>query len=164
MKTIMRKVSKKEIQKVLRTLDTTQIFAMYHRIYGNVTRKGVYDFIRKYAPSQRVCRNAYDIAYSNKNERKRARYEYKSLLRNGFFHGNQRKEVVDKLKEECQDPTSNYAKRPMLGHTHLYFCSPIYGHSDYNKCRMIPIEGNERFCELVIKYADKFFAPIYDNV
>lgn len=29
--------------------------------------------------------------------------------------------------------------------------------------RSIPIKGNERFCALVIAYADKFFGPIYDN-
>lgn len=62
-----------------------------------------------------------------------------------------------------EDPASPYAKRPMYGHTHPYFCSLVYGHQDYNKRRSIPIKGNERFCALVIAYADKFFGPIYDN-
>ncbi len=77
--------------------------------------------------------------------------------KHGYYKPTRLMEIVDYLKEQCSNPHSNYAKRPMLGYTHLYFCSPIYGHSDYNKWPALPIEGNERFCELVIKYADKFF-------
>lgn len=159
-----KQISKKEIERTLRTMDSTKIFALYHRICGIIPdRMHVYHFIRNYAPSQRVYRKAYDLAYNNKHAIQRNNIATECLKRHGLYRANLRQQVVDALKRECQDVTSNYAKRPMMGQTHLYFCSPVYGHSDYNKTRMIPIDGNERFCELVIRYADKFFGPIYDN-
>ena len=157
-------ISKKNIETILRTQDATQIFRLFHQIHGMIpARSDVYHFIRNYAPSMRVYRQAYRLAYSNKHSEERLQIEIACLKRHGFYKGNARQQVVDALKRECQDVTSNYAKRPMMGHTHLYFCSPVYGHSDYNKRRMIAIEGNERFCELVIRYADKFFGPVYDK-
>lgn len=156
-------ISKKHIEATLRTLDSTKIFALYKRIYGNVDRSGIYNFIHEFAPSQRVYYKAYDTAYSHKHAFRRNDIETECIKRHGFFRGDLRQQTVEKLKHEVQDVTSPYAKRPMMGHTHLYFCSPVYGHSDYNKARMIPIEGNERFCELVIRYADKFFGPVYDK-
>ena len=158
-------ISKKEIERTLRSMDSTKIFALYHRICRIIPdRMHVYHFIRNYAPSQRVYRAAYKLAYSNKHAFRRNDIDTECVKRHGFYHGNLRQQVVDALKRECQNVTSNYAKRPMMGHTWLYFCSPVYGHSDYNKARMIPIKGNERFCELVIKYSDKFFGPVYDNI
>lgn len=157
-------ISKKEIERTLRTMDSTKIFALCHRIYGRTNRHEIYNFIHEFAPSQRVYYAAYKLAYSHKHDFRRNDIDTECVKRHGFYHGNLRQQVVDALKRECQDVTSNYAKRPMMGHTWLYFCSPVYGHSDYNKRRMIPIKGNERFCELVIKYADKFFGPVYDNI
>ncbi len=156
-------ISKKEIAKGLRTMDPTQIFRMYHRIYGHIDRKGVHKFIKNFATSERVRRAAYGIAYSTKNAERRNAIEFECIKRHGFFHGNDRKNVIDMLKRECADVVSSYAKRPMYGVSHLYFCSPLYGHQDYNKRRMIKIDGNERFCELVINYANKFFSPVYDK-
>ena len=159
-----KQISKKEIERTLRTMDSTKIFALYHRIYGKIEhRHFVYEFIRAFAPSQRVCRAAYKLAFSPKHDSRRSAIDTECRKRHGIYHGDLRQQVVDALKRECQDVTSNYAKRPMMGHTWLYFCSPVYGHSDYNKWRALPIKGNERFCELVIRYADKFFGPIYDN-
>lgn len=153
-----KKITKKEIERVLRTLDSTQIFRMFHRIHGVIpSRMDVYYFIQNNAPSMRVYRSAYRIAFNPKNQDRRILIERECILRHGLYQGDARKWVVDYLKEQCQNPSSNYAKRPMMGHTHLYFCSPVYGHRDYNKRRALPIEGNERFCQLVIKYADKYF-------
>ncbi len=164
MKTFNNKsISKKEIVSTLRTLDSTKIFALYHRIYGQVDRTGIYNFIHEYAPSRRVYFNAYKLAHSHKHANRRNDIVTECVKRHGFYRGNLRQQTVEALKRECQDVNSNYAKRPMMGNTWLYFCSPVYGHSDYNKRRMIPIKGNERFCELVIKYADRFFGPVYDN-
>lgn len=65
---------------------------------------------------------------------------------------------VNFLKEEIKEGLNNYTKVPILGHTHLYFCSPVYGHSDYNKCCAMPIKGNEIFINALIKYAKKHLA------
>lgn len=157
-------ITKKEIASVLRTMDSTKIYSLCARIWGFIPdRRAVYDFIKNNAPSIRVARKAYYLTYPNKHSMERYSIESTCIHRHGLYKGDERHNVVKKLRRECQDVTSPYAKRPMMGHTHLYFCSPVYGHSDYNKARMIPIEGNERFCELVIRYADKFFGPVYDK-
>ena len=148
------KTTKKIIASTLRSMDSTAIFALYKKMHGEINRSKIYAFIQENAPSLRVEKSAYKIAY-RRNRDKNERYAKVSP-----FH---RAEVVRYLKEQCSNPSSNYAKRPMLGDTHLYFCSPAYGHRDYNKWRALPIKGNERFCEVVIKYADKFFAPIYNG-
>lgn len=150
------RITKKEIQAVLRSLDVTAIYRLHYRLYGTVSAWGVLDFVKQYAPSDRVRIAAARIAFCPKNMAK-------SMCCNnyGIYHGNDLIEAVNYVKQQCATAGSSYAKRPMLGKTHLYFCSPVYGHDDYNKIRSIPIAGNERFCELIIKYADKYFAPIY---
>lgn len=155
------KITKQEIERVLRTLDSTQIFRLHHRLFGNVTEISVYNFIKKYAPTKGVRASAGRLAYNTKNMDYRQCVDNKVIRKHGIYHGNDLIEFVAYLKKQCADASSSYAKRPMLGNTHLYFCSPTFGHSDYNKVRSIPIAGNERICELAIKYADKYFAPIY---
>ena len=65
--------------------------------------------------------------------------------------------IISYFKEQMIHPKSPYAKIPMYGHTHLYFCSPDYGHFDYNKWCACKIKGNERFCETLIKIAAKIW-------
>ena len=156
-----KRITKKEIQAVLRTLDVTAIYRLYYKIYGRVSAYGVYDFVKQYAPSASVRIAAGRIAFCTKNMDKRMCCDNYVRRNNGTYRGNDLIEAVDYVKRQCAEAGSRYAKRPMLGKTHLYFCSPVYGHNDYNKVRSIPIAGNERFCELLIKYADKYFAPIY---
>lgn len=161
------KITKKEIERVIRdyqlTFSPTAIYRLHYRIFGNVEQKNVYNFVEKYAPSKTLKRCAFAIAYPKKHENYRVWIDDKVIRKHGIYHGNDLIEFVGYLKKQCADASSSYAKRPMLGNTHLYFCSPIFGHSDYNKVRSIPIAGNERLCELAIKYADKYFAPIYEK-
>lgn len=45
----------------------------------------------------------------------------------------------------------NHVKVPTYGRTQLYFCSPFYGHKDYNKYTCgLKIQGNEKFIEKLI--------------
>ena len=58
--------------------------------------------------------------------------------------------------KECSKPENgNYQKVAMYGFTWLYLCSPIYGHSDYNKSRLMPIKGHEKECEWLIKVSER---------
>lgn len=155
------RITKKEIQAVLRSLDVTAIYRLHYMIYGNVSEYGVYDFVKQYAPSASVRIAAGRIAFCTKNMDKRMCCDNYVRRKHGTYHGNDLIEAVNYVKRQCAEAGSKYAKRPMLGKTHLYFCSPVFGHNDYNKVRSIPIAGNERLCELLIKYADKYFAPIY---
>ena len=155
------KITKKEIQTVLRSLDVTAIYRLHYMLYGTVSACGVFDFVKQYAPSKRVIKFAIAALGAASHDVKRRVIDSEVNWRNGVYHGNDLIELVDYVKQQCAEAGSAYAKRPMMGKTHLYFCSPVYGHNDYNKVRSIPIAGNERFCELLIKYADKYFAPIY---
>ena len=156
-----KRITKKEIQAVLRSLDVTAIYRLHHKLYGKVSAWDVFDFVKQYAPSDRVRVAVGRIAFCSKNMDKRLNYDNYVRSKHGIYHGNDLIELVNYVKQQCAEAGSDYAKRPMMGKTHLYFCSPVYGHNDYNKVRSIPIAGNERFCELLIKYANKYFAPIY---
>ena len=58
--------TKKEIQKVLRSLNTTKIFAMAKKANIDVSKRSeVFEFIRKYSPTKKVSKYAYSIAYSH---------------------------------------------------------------------------------------------------
>ena len=156
-----KRITKKEIQAVLRSLDATAIYRLHYRMFGNVCKGEVYQFIKDYAPAMYVRAKAYKIAYNGKNDIRRRIIDSDVIRMHGIYHGNDLIEAVNYVKQQCAEAGSDYAKRPMMGKTHLYFCSPVYGHNDYNKVRSIPIAGNERFCELLIKYADKYFTPVY---
>lgn len=143
------KTTKKDIQAVLRTLDRTAIFRMYKNIYGEISRNGIYDFIHEYAPNNRIYKKAYELAYGGLGSRNHSTH--------GTFEPLPLQRVVEVLVSNCKNADSPYSKMPMMGHTHLYFCHRAWGHSDYNKWCALPINGNERFCEAVIKYAQRYF-------
>ena len=150
-------VTKKHIEAVLRTENSTEIFRLYHQIYGGEVRKlKVYDFIREWAPTQRLARKAsqlacllghVDLALSDDQVRKSIEFDKE----------NAKHLVMQHFREEVRRGWDNYTKRPIMGHTYLYWVSPFYGHSDYNKSRALPIVGNERFCDLICRLADKYF-------
>ena len=109
-------------------------------------------FCRQYL-SDRAHREARNIILASSQEERR-RHEWRKV-----YH-SEKHQVIAALKMFMSDPTSNYAKQPMYGYSHLYFCSPVYGHSDYNKWRALPIKGNERFCELIVKLGEKYSKSI----
>ena len=165
------KTTKKHIREEIKSYDVTRICKVYKQVHGEVPTDTfevngktfkrldcfkVYKWAKDYVTSSKADRRLYHLL-------DRAPHYYRvPLCDRCFVWGNdiaplRKQYIVDYLKEQCKNPTSNYAKQPMLGYTHLYFCSPVYGHSDYNKMRALPIEGNESFCAAVIKYANKFF-------
>lgn len=159
----MKKITKREITEVIRTCDQTQVFRLYlklnptqRKLNGRSLRYAVAEFIEDYAPTKKTLRWANEVRYYRRFDFDYQNYENKFYSR---LH-----DIVEFTKLQVKNPYSPYAKRPMLGLTHLYFCSPVYGHSDYNKWCALPIKGNERFCETIIKYADKYFNKIkYEN-
>jgi len=186
-------ISKKNIANIIKSMDVTRICKLYKEFHGyvptderptrlailtgnhNETKQiyytcmdsyAVYSWTRQFVTSTKAGTQLYYLFHSKNVQRWAYRSDVEetaSHSKHGVYEPLRRQYIVECLKKECLDPESNYAKRPMMGHTHLYFCSPVYGHSDYNKWRALPIKGNERFCELVIKYADRFFGPIYDK-
>ena len=78
--------------------------------------------------------------------------------RGGMRQYSQKTKALAMLRRLLTEKPSNYTKVPMMGHTHLYFCSQSYGHADYNKVRTCSIEGNEEFVNKIVKIGEKFMA------
>lgn len=172
-----KKITKKEIVVTLRSYNVTRICKLYKKLYNEVPTKHcsvyvdgqrieykcldgfeLYTWASDYATSRKMDKMLYGCLNRASHQWQYSCYDepYRHAP-HGIYEPLRKQYVVEELVRQCQNPTSNYAKRPVFGHTHLYFCSPVYGHSDYNKWRAIEIKGNEAFCEAVIKYADKFF-------
>lgn len=151
-------ITKKHIEAVLRTMNPTQIFRLYHMIYGGKVEKSkVYGFIKENAPTNKVADAAYHLAFLSK-EVDMARMEIENLNGFSYAHDNTKHIVMQHFREELRRGFDEYSKRPIMGHTYLYWASPFYGHDDYNKSRALPIAGNERFCELICSLADKYYS------
>lgn len=168
----MKRITKKEIVNTLRTYNPTRICALYKRVYGCVPMKEdaayhftyldgykIYQWAEQYATGIRMDRRLYHLLCRVSHHWNYSAYDMCYVYsKHGEYEPLPKQRVVEFLVRQCQNPTSNYAKRPMMGYTNLYFCSPAYGHKDYNKWCALPIAGNERFCETVIKYANRYFS------
>ena len=152
-------ITKKYIQSVIRTEDSTEIFRLYHQLYGGRVKKvDVYYFVCEYAPTKSLCHKAASLTWlirrsklSDAIERDQIRKEF------AWRKDNARHIVLCRFREELKRGFDNYSKCPTMGHAHLWWCSPVYGHDDYNKSIALPIAGNERFCELICRLAQKYF-------
>lgn len=153
-------ITKEYIHSVIRTENSTEIFRLYHQIFGGgrVKNSDVCRFIREYAPNQTLRDKAMFLSWivrrsklSDVAERDQARKEFV------WRKENARHIVLCRFREELKRGFDSYSKRPAMGLTHLWWCSPIYGHRDYNKSIALPIRGNRRFCELICSLADKYF-------
>ena len=141
-----RNATKKQIQKVLRTLDRAAIFKIAKLSGCNVAnRSEVYKFIQTYSPSKKVTKHAYLIAYL-KNK-----WDY-----NKPFCGLYVSDAVRFAKK--QDKNSPYCKILIKGYTNWYWASPIYKHSDYNRSKAFPINAkNDRLAFLLNNLIQKNF-------
>lgn len=108
------------------------------------------EFFATFTRSKKQYTRMKTILYSAENKHSRCIYEYDQYF-------GRRWQCVEELKRNIREGLNDYTKVPVLGYTHLYFASPRYGHSDYNKWCALPIKGNERFCETLIKVAKKYF-------
>lgn len=148
-------ITRKSIEDVIRTEDSTQIFRLYHRIYGGKVEKvKVCNFIKEFAPLKSLARNA--VFLSNLAQADSPFLRDQSRKSFAWRQDNMKQVIMRCFREELRRGIDSYTKRPVMGHTYLYWCSPLYGHADYNKSRALPIAGNERFCELICRLADKY--------
>ena len=159
-------ISKKHIVQVLRSMNTTEIFRLYHQIYGGkVTEKDIYTFIDEFITAHRTYRKICSAVFNTLHHYKHiddSQVLDQSRKACAFTEKNAKHLAVQALREEIARGLDGYTKRPIMGFTHLYFASPFYGHRDYNKWRSVEIKGNERFCEVMCRLADKYF-PINND-
>lgn len=150
----------KEIHEVLKTQDSTKIYRLYKSIYGKpVTSVNIYFFIEWYAPNKKIRNAAMEIAVWNKPSAIYNRYELSKRMernREEFCKENPIQYVMQIFRHEIARGLDNYSKFPIIGDGKLYFASPIYKLKDYNKFEVIPIKGNEQFCETLCRYVEKY--------
>lgn len=158
-----KKFTKKYIQSVIRTEDRTKIYRLYVLMNGNENAKDKYMFrysvalfIAEYAPTKKIARRSNKIAVPTYPSWKSDLY----INRNKFERENPKHIAMDYLRFQMSLPFDSHTKLPLMGKTHLYFASPYYGHKDYNKSQFLPIEGNERFCELICRVGQRFYESI----
>ena len=127
-----KKITKKEIISTLRSLDRTKIYRLAKKIGINVQKKHlIYEFVEDNAPSKKIEFKAYDIAYGGRKD-----YSSKSSKISDLAN------VIRKAKNEKKEGYSSYSKILIEGSKNIYWASPIYKHSDYNKS--IAFENNEK--------------------
>jgi hypothetical protein len=128
----------KQIKEVLRTQNRTAIFKIHnHYLKAGGATTSVYAFICEYAPNQTVRGNAYRIAFWGKHEK---HIDLKPL--------NQPvQDVIHYAKEQAKKGLNSYTKVLIEGNTSIYWASPVYQHSDYNKSRAL--ENNEKNREVM---------------
>lgn len=124
----MKKVTKKEIARVLRTKDSTKIFALASRMGVDVSDKGnVFRFIKEHATTHTVFNSAYKLSYGA-SDFKNFKRCYKSI-------NMPIKKAIDFMKSQIKEDviSTSYGKILVEGNNNIYWASPSYGHSDYNK-------------------------------
>lgn len=140
------KTTKKNIQNIIRAGNRTDIFKIAKSCGINVNdRSSLFDWYKSYATSDKIRRRAYDICfYENRfyaacNE---GRNTLSPALRAFNFAKLQKKEGK-----------SNYLKVLIGGNSSIYWASPEYGHSDYNKSIAMPnTEKNRAIARVINKY------------
>ena len=134
-------MTRKEIQSVLRTLNRTAIFKAAKQHGVNVQNKrNVLQFIQDYAPSQKVKRKAWNIAFYVKPDCSR-------------YTPNTIESVFNFAKLQKKAGHSSYSKMLIEGNKNIYWVSPAYGHADYNKSIALPnTERNRRAATIINHY------------
>ena len=111
------------------------------------TKKEVYALIGEIVnpQSSKLINKAWAIAYSS--------YRKSKIEFDLAFHWNvrgayrqydthyYREKALKMLRRLYTEPLSTHSKIANFGFTNLYFCSPIYGHKDYNKVCTCPLNG-----------------------
>lgn len=157
------KFTVKAFRAALKANDQTLVWKLAARSLRHTPdRKDVYELIKKHSNTIRDSKKAYSMAYESQRKQRIQAAETLAWHKRGAYgqYGDRhyRIDALAMLRRLASENVSSYTKVPMLGHTRLYFCSPSYGHSDYNKVRTCAIEGNEAFCNKVIDLGERIFA------
>ena len=157
------KFTVKAFRAALKANDQTLVWKLAARsIRHTPDRKDVYELIKKHSNTIRDSKKAYSMAYKSQRKQRFEAAELMAWYKRGAYgqygDSHYRTVAIAMLRRLASENVSSYTKVPMLGHTRLYFCSPSYGHSDYNKVRTCNIEGNETFVNKVIDLGERIFA------
>lgn len=120
--------------KELKSATKTEIFKFVAKKFGNENLKNkVYDFLKNHSVyGEKV---AYKIAYFNE------KLDCSNVVNLPVSR------IVEMAKHYKNQGSSNYSKILIEGNSNIYWASPVYGHSDYNKS--IAISKNENTLKLM---------------
>ena len=119
------KMAKKDIIAALRTENSTLIFRAAKKYGIDISNYygGVFNFIKEFAPTQKISRNAYKLSYGAKDKKYKCfKFGYNPIL-----------QAIIYAKENKRYKGTSYFKILIEGNRNIYWASPIYEHSDYNK-------------------------------
>ena len=157
------KFTKTTFRAALKANDQTEVWRLVSlRIGSKPTKTQVYNAVVELSTTSELTtmRRARIMAYGEVAKKRMAQNACMAAWakRGGMRQYSQKTEALAMLRRLLTEKPSNYTKVPMMGHTHLYFCSPSYGHADYNKVCTCSIEGNEEFCQKIINIGKRFMA------
>lgn len=145
-----KKPTKKEIAKELRSLDCTRI----HRIAAKcgVDANSFYDvinFVHNNATSVRINNKACDSVRRRSLDRDILKSKCENWNTDTMYW-------INEAKKEAKRGRDNYSKIMIEGNRHIYWASPVYQHSDYNKSRAMPnTERNREVMRVINNYLAK---------
>ena len=163
------KFTKAAFRAALKANNKTEVWKLASVKLGKTpTRAELKNFIWEMSTTRRDDDKAFDLAYNTSTPRKIRFHECEQefISRNDYENfkkmcsRNEKTTALKMLRRLLTENPGNYTKVPMMGHTNLYFCSPSYGHADYNKVCTCSIEGNEEFCEKVCEIARRHLAKL----
>lgn len=150
------KFTKTAFRAALKANDKTKVWQLVAiSLKRTPTKTEVCNYVEKFSSTLRDFRKAYNMAYGRREKNTSTKMIYPK-----YTVSLERGAALAMLRRLLTEKPSNYTKVPVMGHTHLYFCSPSYGHADYNKVCTCNIEGNEAFCEKVCKIARRHLAKL----
>lgn len=142
-------IEKTIVKNFVETKDLTTFCRELKKI-GITKRSDICNLLNKFYTRSSLLRktgmSAYDIAYDAlKNDLDSKENSYRDLLPWNF------------LKEmERNRNAGNYKKILIEGNTHIWWASPVYGHSDYNKSIFAPnTPKNRRKMEIINAFLNK---------
>lgn len=144
-----------ELKVIYKAQDRTALFMFYHELTGkhgestswNAPMRNLFESFCTSEKMRRVisalCETKWLKEVRNNNYDRAHLEFYGERPHPGIAEitRRERDSALKMLRRLYEEPVTNYTKVPMFGMTHLYFCSPSYGHKDYNKVRTCLLNG-----------------------
>ena len=173
----IKKFTKKAFRAALKANDQTRVWYLSAIKFGRTpTRKEVQDLIEEVADTIRDNKKAHFMAFQSQRWEKIFAAETNAWIARGGYRQygihHYRSVALEMLRRLATEQVTSYTKVPMFGTTHLYFCSPTYGHKDYNKvrtCRLnseltydpaskCHVDTQAAWCKKIVELGERIYA------
>jgi hypothetical protein len=158
----MKKFTLKAFRAAIKAFNKTEVWHLAAIKLGHTpTPRELEELLEKAATTIKMRRAIYGLTnHSSEREAFRRKAESDAFFRRGGYSqygdAHYKRVAIECLRDLLTKPVTSYTKVPMEGHNHLYFCSPLYGHHDYNKVMTCELKGNEAFVTKILNIANRF--------